>query len=124
LDGPDAGFECVQSFAIVNTKITDDMVQYWLDKKSEYPVGGMKAAYGTFLTSLSMIKCHDMVADPAAAQYNVTWTCTAPSVVSVFDDACDGHMTLECGYRFGMDVNGDTRNIAAFLMLVHQPLIL
>ncbi|NYB52639.1 MAG: hypothetical protein HVN35_08795 [Methanobacteriaceae archaeon] len=41
----------------------------------------MKAAYGTFLESLLVIKCHDIVADAAANKYNVTWSRTTPIVV-------------------------------------------
>jgi len=74
----------------------------------------MKAAYGTFLEALLMVKCHDMVADQAAAQYNVTWCRTTPIVVSVFDDAYFTVLTLECSHRFGMDVVGDPGNITAF----------
>ena len=74
----------------------------------------MRAAYGTFLTSLLMIKTHDMVADQAAAQFNVTWTRTTPIVVSVFDDAYSTVLTLECDHRFGMDVVGDPSSVWAF----------
>jgi hypothetical protein len=109
-------------FAIVTTKVTDDILQCWLDQKDRtdvngtllYPDGPMKAAYGTFLEALLMIKCHDMVADQAASQYNVTWSRTTPIVVSVFDDAYCTVLTLECSHRFGMDVTGDVSNITAF----------
>mgnify|MGYP001241457448 FL=1 len=118
----DAGYEGVRSFAIVTTKVTDEILQYWLDQKDKtdsngtllYANGPMKAAYGTFLTSLMMIKCHDMIADQAAVQYNIIWARTTPIVVSVFDDAYRTVMTLECDHRFGMDVTGDVNNITAF----------
>jgi len=118
----DAGYEGVRSFAIVTTKVTDDILQYWLDQKDKkdangglvYVNGPMKAAYGAFLSSLIMIKCHDMIADQAAAQYNVTWTRTTPIIVSVFDDAYRTVITLECDHRFGMDVTGETGNVTAF----------
>jgi len=79
-----------------------------------YQPGPMKAAYGTFLASLLMIKCHDMVADVAATKFNVTWSRTTPIAVSVLDDAYEGYMTLECDHGFGMDVTGDPNNIKAF----------
>ncbi|NYB52643.1 MAG: hypothetical protein HVN35_08815 [Methanobacteriaceae archaeon] len=118
----DAGYEGVRSFAIVTTKVTDEILQYWLDQKDKtnsngtllYANGPMKAAYGTFLTSLMMIKCHDMIADQAAAQYNVNWTRTTPIMVSVFDDAYRTVITLECDHRFGMDVTGAAQNVTAF----------
>jgi len=45
------------SFAIVTTRVTDEILQYWLDQKDRTDVNGtllyqngpMKAAYGTFL---------------------------------------------------------------------------
>jgi len=74
----------------------------------------MRAANGTFLSSILMINAHDMVADQAAAEYNVTWTRTTPIVVSVYDDAYSTTMTLKCDHRFGMDVVGDPEDVKAF----------
>ncbi|MBW4258078.1 hypothetical protein [Methanobacterium sp. MZ-A1] len=85
-----------------------------LDKQSLYAPGAMKAAYGTFLTSLLVIKCHDMVADQAATAYNVTWTRTTPVVVSCLDDAKNAYITGESSLRMGMDVNGTMGNVWAF----------
>lgn len=82
--------------------------------KPPLPAGAMKAAYGTFLTSLLLVKCHDMVADQAASEFDVSWCRTTPIVVSVLDDAYENYLTLECDHRFGMDVTGDPQNIKAF----------
>lgn len=100
----DVGYEGVRSFTIATTKVTNEVVQYWLDKQSLYAPGAMKAAYGTFLTSLLIIKCHDMVADQAATAYNVTWSRTTPVVVSCCDDAASSYITGEMDHRMGMDV--------------------
>ncbi|MBF4469087.1 MAG: hypothetical protein ISP01_06750 [Methanobrevibacter arboriphilus] len=70
------GFEIVQSFAIVKNIVTDDVVQEWLNKSNLYPVGGMKAAYGTFLTALATIWVSDKLANANAPDYNVTWNRT------------------------------------------------
>jgi hypothetical protein len=118
----DAGYEGVRSFAFVTTKVTDEILRYWLDQENKtdsngnllYPDGPMRAAYGTFLSSLLMIKAHDMVADQAAAEYNVTWTRTTPIIVSVYDDAYSTTLTLKCDHRFGMDVIGDPSSVWAF----------
>jgi hypothetical protein len=110
----DAGYEEVRSFAIATTKVTNSIVQYWLDKQSLYAPGAMKAAYGTFLTSLLVIKCHDMVADQAATSYNVTWSRTTPVVVSCLDDAKNVYITGGSSLRMGMDVNGTVSNVWAF----------
>jgi len=55
----------------------------WLKQYFKYPVGAMKAAYGTFLTVLLMEYVHDQVANEAANGFNVTWARTKPIVVSV-----------------------------------------
>lgn len=110
----EAGYEGVRSFAIVTTKVTNDILRYWLNKKTLYEAGPMKAAYGTFFTSLLLIKSHDMVADQAASEFNVTWSRTTPIVVSVLDDAYDGYITLECDHRMGMTVVGDVNKARAF----------
>ncbi|NYB51587.1 MAG: hypothetical protein HVN35_03340 [Methanobacteriaceae archaeon] len=74
----------------------------------------MKAAYGTFLNSLLVIKCHDLVADSAAARYNVTWTRTTPTAISTLDDAYSTLLTGEMDHRMGMDVTGNPQNVKAF----------
>nr|WP_319374397.1 hypothetical protein [uncultured Methanobacterium sp.] len=102
----DVCYEGVRSFAIATTKVTNSVVQYWLNKQSQFAHGAMKAAYGTFLTSLLVIKAHDMVADQAATAYNVTWARTTLVVVSCFDDAKEAYITDESGLRRVMDVNG------------------
>lgn len=116
------GYEGVRSFAIVTSRVTDDILQYWLDQKDRtdvngtllYQEGPMKAAYGTFLEALLVVKCHDMVADAAASKYNVTWSRTTPVVVSVCDDAFATYITGEMDHRMGMDVIGDLDNVRAF----------
>ncbi|BDZ71968.1 hypothetical protein [Methanobacterium petrolearium] len=74
----------------------------------------MKAAYGTFLTSLLVIKCHDMVVDQGAAAYNVTWSRTTPGVVFCCDDAVSSYIIGEMDHRMGMDVKGTVGNVWAF----------
>jgi len=73
----------------------------------------MKAAYGTFLTSLLMIKCHDMVADAAASKYNVTWSRTTPIAVSCCDNTASTYIT-EKWTSDGYDVTRDSGNLRAF----------
>jgi hypothetical protein len=85
----------VRSFAIATTEVTIDILQSWLAQQSSYDVtGGMKAAYGTFLTALLVEYCHDQIADEAASIYNVTWSRTSPIIVSVVDEAYQTYVNI------------------------------
>lgn len=67
------GFEVIQSYAITNQKITNNTIIHYLNQNRSYPIGGMKASYGTFLTALSTIWLSDFFADLYSQKYNVTW---------------------------------------------------
>jgi parallel beta-helix repeat protein len=107
-------YEGVRSFAIVTTRVTDSIVNYWAEQKSLYPSGPMKAAYGTFLTALLTEYCHDILADTASTEFNVTWSRTRPIVVSAGDETCQTYLTLECDHRMGMTVVGKYENMKWF----------
>jgi co-chaperonin GroES (HSP10) len=67
-------FELVQSFAVTKQKVTQDQLKYWLNKQNKYSTSNyMKAAYGTFLTALLVIGCHDSIAEKIAANFEVNW---------------------------------------------------
>ena len=117
-----ADYEGVKSFAIATTKITDGIAQYWADQKDAtdtngnllYPDGYKKAAYGTFFSALMLLYCHDILADAAASEFNVTWSRTSPIIVSVGDDAYQTYVTLECDHTMGMTVVGTYENMWNF----------
>ena len=122
INGVSAGYEGVKSFAIATTKVNDSIAQYWADQENandaygnlRYPASAMKAAYSTFFTALMMIYCHDIMADSAASELNVTWSQTHPIVVSVGDDAYQTYLTLECDHSMGMTVMGSLKNTILF----------
>ncbi|MGB9845798.1 MAG: hypothetical protein ACPLF9_08585, partial [Methanothermobacter tenebrarum] len=78
-NGLDAGFETIQSFAITTSKVSDDMLRYWLNR--EYPEGVLKAAYGTFLTALAVLWLHDRLADEVSGKFNCSWTRTSTIIM-------------------------------------------
>jgi len=41
INGPDAGFETIQTFAITTDNVTNNVVQYWLDKQLLYTLHGL-----------------------------------------------------------------------------------
>ena len=62
----DAGYEGVRSFAIANTKVNDDILTYWLNQNSTYPVGALKAAYGTFFSfACGILSLHSLATTSA-----------------------------------------------------------
>ncbi len=61
----------VQSYAIVNTKITNDILIYWLNNNQSYIYN--KAIYNCFLNSLGTIWLTDKFADNRSLLYNVNY---------------------------------------------------
>ena len=53
--GNSIGYEGMRSFAITKSNLTNASLSYWLNQKSLYSPGLMKAAYGTFLTAYLVI---------------------------------------------------------------------
>ncbi|OPY26679.1 MAG: hypothetical protein A4E27_00695 [Methanobacterium sp. PtaU1.Bin242] len=110
---PEAGFECMQSFAITNTKVTDSMVQFWLNKKSEYPAGAKKAAYGTFMTALTTLWLSDKLADEMASCLDVTWNRNTPTVVMSGVNSNGAYVHCQ-DPAMGMCVSGSADNLKFF----------
>lgn len=113
-NGSEAGYEGVRSFAIATTKVTPDILNYWLNYMYVLPSGGISASYGTFLTALMVEYCHDQVADNVKSEYNTTWNRTSPIIVSAGDEAYNTYLTLECDHGMGMTVVGLPEDMAAF----------
>lgn len=67
------GFDMVQSFAIVKSEVNDAVIRAWLNCEGLYPEGGMKAAYGTFMTSLTTMWLNDMLANQESKYLGVKW---------------------------------------------------
>lgn len=108
------GYEGMRSFAIVRSNLTNDSLAYWLAQKSLYSPGLMKAAYGTFLTSLLVIWENDRVADDAASRFNVTWQRTSPVCVSLCNDYNCLYITGESDHRMGREAIGNSSGVWKF----------
>jgi len=65
-------FEVVQSYAVTNKPITNQILDYWIDLNQWYPVGAMRAAYGTFFTALNTIAMYDQYLMNISDLYDVT----------------------------------------------------
>ena len=65
-------YELIQTYAITDKKVTKDDLNYYIGLNSSFPVGFMKASYGTFLTVLNTIKMYDDFMENVSNLYNVS----------------------------------------------------
>ena len=73
----DAWYDGLMTFTFANTKVDNNILQYWLSQKNRtdsngtlyYNNGFMKAAFGSFLEGLLVVYCDDLVADVAAERF-------------------------------------------------------
>jgi len=114
INHPETAFECIQSFAIANTRVTDSMVQSWLYQSSQFPAGYKKAMYGTFMTALTTLWLSDKLADEIAPQLNVTWNrnTTTAVMMGVNNNGTAYVHSPDAG--MGMGVIGSIGNVYSF----------
>ena len=68
-------FDVMQSFAIINKKMTNKDMNDWISKESEYKSNaGMKSIYTMFMTCLNTAYLSDKLADELSDEYNVRWS--------------------------------------------------
>ena len=111
------GFEVLQSYAIINEKITKNILEKWANKNSGYlDKFGIMNVYGMFLASLETAWLADEIADQYAKDLNVKWN--RGHTVTIL-----GGMNLDDTYihilnaDMGMEVSGDEKNTKIFRMM-------
>ena len=68
------GFEVLQSYAIINEKITKSILEQWTSKSSAYLSRlGIMNVYGMFLASLETAWIADETANQYMKEFNVNW---------------------------------------------------
>ena len=104
------GYEVMHSFAIVNEKVTTDLMDEWLSKNSSYvPKFLFEDIYGLFILGLETIWYADTLADIHAEYLNATWQRDRPTVIL-------GGMNLKDIYLhilnadMGMNVTADNKD--------------
>lgn len=107
-------FEYVQSFAIVvREKVSESLLKYWSAQKSKYPIGHLKAAYGTFLSALVTIQIHDTLADNIARELGIKWT--RPKTILLMNVIKHNYNYLHIpDNSMGMTSTGDTNQMKKF----------
>ena len=111
------GFEVLQSYAIINEKITQDIVDNWISKSSGFTSRfGITNVYGMFISSLETAWLADEIANNFAKDLNVSWKRQSTTTIL-------GGMNLEDTYihilnaNMGMNVDGEDENSKLFRLM-------
>ncbi len=111
------GFEVLQSYSIINEKITKKILKNWVDKSKFYLNRfGVMNVYGMHMASLETTWLADKLADEYASKFGVTWKRGHVTIIL-------GGINLEDTYLdvlnadMGMDVKGTKDNITSFKMM-------
>ena len=111
------GFEVLQGYALLNEKVTKDIVEKWVDKNSAYLSRfGIMNVYGMFIAGLETAWLADEIANDYAREYGVTWKRANTATIL-------GGINLEDTYLhilnadMGMKVNGKRENVELFKLI-------
>lgn len=68
-------FDVMQSFAIINTRMTDGIIKDWISRENEYKSNaGMQSIYTMFLTDINTAYLSDSLADELMGEYDIKWS--------------------------------------------------
>ena len=111
------GFEVLQAYSIINEKITNEILKYWVDNNKLYlDRFGVMNAYGMHLASIETTWLADKLADEYSSKFSVTWM--RGNTLSIL-----GGINLEDTYLnilnadMGMNVNGNEDNAIYFRLI-------
>lgn len=112
------GFEVLQTFTIINEKITQKTLETWINSNSKYiSKFGLMNLYGMHLSSLQTTWLADEIADRYAKDFNLNWK--RGNTVTIL-----GGINLEDTYLhilnadMGMDVKGtNASNVKLFRLM-------
>jgi hypothetical protein len=108
------GFEMLQSYSIINEKVTHSIMENWANKNSAYLSRfGVMNVYGMHIASLETAWLADEIADNYSKEFNVNWN--RENTLTIL-----GGINLEDTYLhilnadMGMSVTGDKKNVELF----------
>lgn len=108
---PENSFEVIQTYAITDKQITNNDLDYYIGLNSSFPVGFMKASYGTFLTALNTIKMYDEFMENASGICNVS-AVREDYVVSMCGVEYGGTAYIHCpDPAMKYNLNGEWENV-------------
>lgn len=118
------GFEVVQSFMISNTCINSRIIKYYLNQSNDFPVGGMKAVYGTFLTALSTNWMYDNMMRDLIYLYKLSSSTRDKFNVVMCGVEFGGNSYVHCpDPSMGLTLNGENSNNVLVCRLISSLLL-
>ena len=111
------GFEVLQTYSIINEKVTQKIVEEWISKNPSYLTRfGVMNVYGMHLASLETTWLADTLADSYSNEYCVSWkrghTLTILGGINM-DDTYINILNAD----MGMDVTGAKENVILFRLI-------
>lgn len=114
---PLRGFEVLQSYTIINDKITRDLMERWVSMNSAYlPVMGVKNVYGMFLANIQTAWLADEIANQYAKDLNVKWERQKATAILSGINLDDTYIHI-LNADMGMSVTGDSQNSKIFRLM-------
>lgn len=111
------GFEVLQSYAILNEKVTKNILEQWTSKSSPYLSRlGIMNIYGMFLAGLEMAWLADEMADNFAKEYYVVWKRGHATTILGGINMDDTYLNV-LNADMGMKVSGNAQNIELFRLV-------
>ena len=111
------GFEVLQGYAIVNERVTRNLVENWVNKNSGYlDRYGIMNVYGMFLASLETAWLADEMADQYAKDFNVKWNRDKTATILGGINLDDTYIHI-LNADMGMGVSGTGKNVGLFRLI-------
>lgn len=111
------GFEVLQSFSIINEKMTQKTLENWVNLNSNYITKfGLMNLYGMHLASLETAWLADEMADNYSKEFNVNWKRSNTLTILGGINLDDTYLHI-LNADMGIEVKGGEKNVSLFRLL-------
>lgn len=111
------GFEVLQGYAIINEKVTRNILEKWVNLNAGYLIRyGIMNVYGMFLASLETAWLADEAADQYAKEFNVKWNRERTTTILGGINLDDTYLHI-LNADMGMEVSGPSKNAGLFKLI-------
>ena len=114
------GFEVLQSYSIINEKITQNILENWISRNPDYLNRfGVMNVYGMHLASLETAWLADKIADDYSKEFNVKWNRENPLTILGGINLEDTYLNI-LNADMGMEVKGNDESNAMLFRLANS----